>query len=151
MRVRSLCCSVLGLVLIACGGAKAPTAPPAAAAERDAGGAAVVLDAGAPAERPFAASAAEAMQLISGAIDKKGDTIGRCILEYRRRKDLAHERVEISVGIDQEGHLIGVMLTKGKSDDSLSSCVMDALKTAVFPRSHSGVITMKKSYEEVVR
>ena len=71
--------------------------------------------------------------------------------EYRFRKHLAHERVEISVGIDQEGRILGVTLPKGKSDDVLSACIQDALKAAPFPRSHSGVITVTQSFEELVQ
>lgn len=159
MRSRLVSCLVLVLVLVmACGGR--PTAQPASSPEKpepDAGAApvnagAAPADAGAPPpERPFAGSASEATQLISQAIDKKAEAIAKCVREFRYRKHVAHERVEISVGIDQEGRLLGVTLPKGKKDEALSSCAMGALRTAQFPRSHSGVITVTRTFEEIVQ
>lgn len=150
--VVSLSCLV-GSLVVACGAARTPdggAATPSSSAASDAG-APRVPEAGAKAERPFAGSAQEATQLISDIIDRKTDAIARCVKEYRQRKHLAHERVEISVGIDQEGNVLGVTLPKGKKDDQLAGCVMDVLRGASFPRSHAGVITMTKSYEEVVQ
>jgi hypothetical protein len=134
-------------------GASSPDAPSAA---KD-GGAATVdggASAAAPvasAGRPFAASAEEATQLIGAAIDKHAAEMGKCIADYRTRKNLPHQRVEVSVGIDQDGRLLGATLKKGKADPALSECMMKALAGAAFPRSHSGVITMTKSYEDIVQ
>jgi hypothetical protein len=40
--------------------------------------------------------------------------------------------------------------SKGSEDTELKTCVQDALKDGLFPRSHSGVITVTKTYEELV-
>ncbi len=148
--------------LVACGpaGAGAPGAAPGAASAKEGsdGGAATNARAGAygapapaPAPKPFAGSAAEATQLIGVAVDKNAAAVEKCISEYRARKNLPHERVTISMGIDQEGRLLGATLPKGKTDAPLSDCVQAALATAAFPRSHSGVISITKSFEELVQ
>lgn len=148
--MRSLVVSTL-VLLVACGGGQKPASEATAPEKKDADGGAAPADAGAPAEKPFAGSASEATQLISNVIDKKSDAIGKCVKEYRYRKHLAHERVDVSVGIDQDGHVLGATLPKGKKDDELSACVLGALKDAPFPRSHAGVITVTRSFEEVVQ
>jgi hypothetical protein len=153
VRVVVLVSSCLVVASAACGGSRpseVTTPKPADGVAAD-GGASADRDAGGPVEKPFAGSAMEATQLISAAIDKKTDAIAKCVKEYRQRKHLAHERVELSVGIDQEGNVLGVTLPKGKKDEQLSGCVMETLKASTFPRSHAGVITMTKSYEEVVQ
>jgi outer membrane biosynthesis protein TonB len=136
------------LVGLACGcrgsAERAPGAPTAATTDAAAPGTPA-------AEHPFAGSAAEATQLISGAVDRKSSSVQRCVGEYRKRKQLPRERVAISVGIDQEGHLIGVTLPKGQQDAELKACVQDALKDAPFPRSHSGVITITRTFEEIAQ
>jgi hypothetical protein len=152
--------SLASLLSSACGGAQATdaTAPgaPTAASAKDAseGGTAAPTaasaDAGPPA-KPFAGSAVEATQLIGAAVDKKTADVQKCVAEYRTRKKLPHERVTISMGIDQEGRLLGATLPKGKTDAALSECVQAALANAPFPRSHSGVISITKSYEEIVQ
>jgi hypothetical protein len=101
-------------------------------------------------ERPFAGSAADATSMISAVVDKKGAEIGFCVREFRTRKKLARERVSVSFGIDMEGTLLGVT-SKGKEDAELKQCVQDALKGALFPRSQAGVITVTKTYEEIVQ
>jgi hypothetical protein len=123
----------------ATGGGGAPS-PPASTAAPSA----------VPVERPFAGSVAEATSLISAAVDKKQDDIASCIREFRFRKHIAHERVAVSFGIDQEGRLLGVT-SKGKEDNELKRCVQNALVDAPFPRSHAGVITVTKTYEELVQ
>jgi len=151
-------------LLVDCGpagaGAGVPGAAPGAASAKEGsdGGAATNARAGAygapapaPAPKPFAGSAAEATQLIGVAVDKNADAVKKCVSEYRARKNLPHERVTISMGIDQEGRLLGATLPKGKTDAPLSDCVQAALATAAFPRSHSGVISITKSFEELVQ
>ena len=136
----------------ACGGPKATdtsaSAPGAASAKQADGGAAAAPP---PEQHPFAGSAAEATQLIGAAVDKKSSSVEKCVADYRTRKNLPHERVTISMGIDQEGRLLGATLPKGKSDTPLSECTQKALLDAPFPRSHSGVISITKSYEEIVQ
>lgn len=108
-------------------------------------------EAGKKAEKPFAGSTAEATQLVSAAMDKSRDAIANCVSAYRKRKNLAHARVEVQVGIDQEGNLLGATLAKGGQDEELSTCVTRALVNAPFPRSHSGVISFTKVYEEILQ
>jgi hypothetical protein len=117
----------------------------------DGGGpsASTTSDAGAKDDRPFAGSTAEATSLISTVVDNKHSEIAICVRAYRARKKLQHDRVTVSFGIDQEGRLLGVT-AKGKEDAELKSCLVDAMKSALFPRSHSGVITVTKTYEELV-
>jgi hypothetical protein len=116
----------------------------------DAGAAAASGDGGSGDERQFAGSTAEATALISAVVDKKGSQIGVCVRDFRLRKKLARERVSVSFGIDMEGKLLGVT-SKGKEDNELKTCVQDALKGAPFPRSHAGVITVTKTYEELLQ
>lgn len=138
-----------------CGAAKttdAAAGSPVGGSAADAtdGGAAPAADA-APAPRPFAGSGTEATQLIGAAVDKKSSEMEKCVAEYRMRKNLPRERVSVSLGIDQEGRLLGATLPKGKTDATLSQCVQKALADAPFPRSHTGVISITKSYEEIVQ
>ena len=132
--------------LVACGGNEAPAATPAGAASAaaDAG-----ADAGPASAPPFAGSVAEATTMISNVVDERRGAIQACVREFRARKKLAQERVSVSFGIDQEGKLLGVT-SKGKEDPELKSCVQAAVRGAPFPRSHAGVITITKTYEELV-
>ena len=144
------------LLSLACGGgapAPEPSIPGAAAGKSASGGphdagAAAKVDAS-PAAKPFAGSPSEATQLIGDAIDRNAPEMKKCVTEYRTRKKLPHERVEISVGIDQEGRLLGATLKGGKQDAPFSDCVQRVLTNAPFPRSHAGVIQVTKSYEEI--
>lgn len=139
------------LASVACGGGRSPeAADPTKAQAGEAPEPAERTEAVAPAERPFAASTAEASSLISEAVDKHQDAVVACVSAFRVRKKLAHERVTISFGIDMEGSLLGVT-SKGAEDVELTSCVHDALRDALFPRSHAGVITVTKTYEEILQ
>jgi hypothetical protein len=101
-------------------------------------------------ERPFAGSTADATSIISEVVDKKHHEISACLREFRTRKKMpAKDRVAVSFGIDQDGRLLGVT-AKGKEDAELKSCVQEAFRNAPFPRSHSGVITVTKTYEELL-
>ena len=140
------------------GGAKGAATPKAATTDASAPGDAAAPPAsdtdagsGATGGRPFAGSAAEATQLITEAVEKKQDELARCVKEYRFRTHLAHAKISVNIGIDQEGRLIGVTLPKRKEDKELSACVKTALRDAVFPASHAGVITITRSFEEMVQ
>lgn len=111
------------------------------------------VDAGvdAASDRPFAGSAAEATHLITDAVDKRQDEIAKCVQQYRFRTHLAHAKVSVNIGIDQEGRLIGVTLPKNKEDKELTACVQKELKDAKFPRSHAGVITITRTFQEMVQ
>lgn len=156
MEVERVVIGILVCGAVACSGgaqkdASAPKADPATA---DAGaGATSIADAGTSADggKPFAGSASEATQLITDAIDKKQGAVAKCVQEYRFRTHLAHEKVSVNIGIDQEGRLIGVTLPKGKQDKELAECVQRELRDAPFPRSHAGVITITRTFEEMVK
>jgi hypothetical protein len=149
MRPRSVFVAA-AIALSACGVDKAggSASPVAAAPKSDDAGAQA---AAAPPKHPFAGSAAEAAQLIGDAIDKKSPDVQKCVAEYRTRKKLPHERVTISMGVGQDGRLLGATLPKGQTDAVLSDCVQKALADAPFPSSHSGVISITKSYEEIIQ
>ncbi len=162
---------------VACGGAKNP--PPAnATGSADGGGVAsnqpntapdiavsadaginavasnAAADAGAaapPDAHPFAKDAADAESMIDDAIETRHAEVEKCAGEARKRMGDPHGKVSLLVGIDQEGTVIGVKVPKGeKKDEKLLVCVRAALKGAPFPRSHNGIITIKKTYEETL-
>jgi hypothetical protein len=75
--------------------------------------------------------------------------LSACVEDARTRRKNAHEKIVVEIGIDQEGHMLGVKLPKGeKNDKALVDCVLGALRAAPFPRSHSGVITVRKTFED---
>ena len=105
----------------------------------------------APPAHPFAKTAAEATGLIDDAITSRTKWLTKCVEELRARKKDPHAKVVVEIGIDQEGSLLGVETPKGQTEDkTLNQCVQTALKGAPFPRSHAGVITVKKSFEDAV-
>ena len=123
MKRGSLLVLLVVVLVTACGGGPAPEDPTrvatadavdAGAASDDGGSTRGAAPAAAPAARPFASSPAEAMTLINEVIDKRATDVQKCVKEYRTRKNLPHERVEIAVGIDQEGRLRGATLKKGE-------------------------------------
>jgi hypothetical protein len=112
----------------------------------DAGAAAAPPDA-----HPFAKDAADAESMIDDAIESRHSGVEKCAAEARVRMGDPHGKVSLLVGIDQEGTVIGVKVPKGeKKDQKLLVCVRAALKGAPFPRSHNGIITIKKTYEETL-
>jgi hypothetical protein len=123
---------------------------PATAKSSSADGGSSAADGGDGDGRQFAGSAAEATSMISDAVDKKSKDMQACVREFRARKKIERARVMLSIGIDQEGKVLGVT-TKGKEDAELKACVQTALKDASFPRSHAGVITLTKTYEEILQ
>ena len=139
------------------------TATPTAAdsANGDAGAAAIAstanssVDAGVPAApdaHPFAKDAIAAESMIDDAIESRHSGVEKCANEARTRAGDPHAKVSLLIGIDQEGVVIGIKTPKGeKKDEKLLTCVRAALKDAPFPRSHSGVITIKKTYEETLK
>jgi hypothetical protein len=159
--VGALLVAVGSAAALGCGGGEHTANPPTAATTATSarggapgeGGAAGAAGeggaAGAADERPFAGSTAEATTMISNAVDQRRAAIATCVREFRARKKIAQERVAVSFGIDQEGRLLGVT-SKGKEDRELKDCVQEAVRGAPFPRSHAGVITITKSYEELV-
>ena len=90
----------------------------------------------APPEHPFAKNAVEATSLIDDAINSRADGLGKCVDAARARRKSAHEKLVVEVGIDEEGHMLGVQLpNKEKKDKELVDCVLAALRGAPFPKS----------------
>ncbi len=146
---------------MACGPSTTPTNPSAAgpdaaapaattAASADGGASASAGDGGTAGDRGFAGSIGEATQMINELVDKRRDELKKCIADFRKRKNLPREKVSIGLGIDQEGRLLGVT-HKNKKDEQLTSCASEALKGLPFPKSHAGVITVSRTYEEIVQ
>jgi hypothetical protein len=156
---------LLGLATGACGGPPKVEAPsgsspsssggPAVASvdTPDAGAAhaarnAAPVEAAAP-ERPFASTPAEATSFIDAAIDAKAADLVRCVEAARARRKNPHQKISVEVGIDEQGHLMGVKAPPaGPKDPDFYACVQTALTGANFPTSHAGIITVTKSFEE---
>jgi hypothetical protein len=103
----------------------------------------------APQAHPFAKNAEEATSLIDDAINAKAVGLTACVDAARARRKDKHARIVVTVGIDEDGHMIGVELPKGeKKDKALTDCLLDALRDAPFPKSHAGVITVKRTFED---
>ncbi len=99
--------------------------------------------------KPFANNAAEATSLINDAVDAQANGLGRCVETARARSRKMHGKISVEIGIDQEGKLIGVKTPKGQKEDrGFNDCVRGALTGANFPRSHAGVITLRRSFED---
>jgi len=134
------------LVAAACAGATpAPDATPRSSA--DAG----PVEAAAPVERPFASTPLEAQTMIQAQIEARSKALWRCVEELRKKVGDPHRAVTVNIGIDQEGHLIGVAapdVKHGDLDPALKTCMTDVLRGAMFPRSHTGVITVKQVFQD---
>jgi hypothetical protein len=123
-----------------------PSDPAAGAAESDAGAGAATTP---PPEHPFANNAAEATSLIDDAVSSRSNELSACVEAARARRNAPHVKIVVEVGIDQEGHMLGVKLPKGeKPDKPFVDCVLAGLRGAPFPRSHAGVITVRKTFED---
>jgi hypothetical protein len=126
----------------AAGGGVASAAPPGAASDSAAA-------APPPPAHPFAKNAVEATSLIDDALNSRANELGQCVDAARARRKSAHAKLVIEIGIDEEGHLLGVQLPKGeKPDKGFVDCVLAGLRGAPFPKSHAGVITLRKTFED---
>jgi hypothetical protein len=131
-------------------------APSVAAASAAASPSGAPTTAGAPAPapppppaHPFANNASEATSLIDDAITSRVNELTQCVEDARARRKSPHAKLVVEVGIDEEGHMLGVKLPKGeKADRTFTDCVLAALHGAPFPKSHSGVITVRKTFED---
>lgn len=140
---------VLGLpvvVAIAAGacGSPPPAAPPTPSA-------APAASSSAPAPRPMASSAVQAQTLIQDQIDANTKALGKCVEDYRTGVGDPHRPVIVDIGIDQEGRLLGVVTVKPKpqeTDTKLKDCMWASLHGLPFPRSHSGVITIRQTFTD---
>jgi hypothetical protein len=102
-----------------------------------------------PPPRPFASNSLEATSMINDAVDAQSTPLTKCIEAARARHKNLHGKISVEIGIDQEGTLIGVKTPKGQTHDAtMNDCVRDALMGANFPRSHAGVITLKRTFED---
>jgi hypothetical protein len=100
-------------------------------------------------ERPFAKTPLEAQTLIQQDIDARRKALWKCVEDLRKKVGDPHLTVTVDIGIDQEGHLIGVADTKhGGIDPALQTCMTDILRLAPFPRSHTGVITVHQVFQD---
>jgi hypothetical protein len=149
--IRSGAYVVLSLSM-ACGASRArlDEATPADRAGSDAGIAGT--DAAAPAvERPFASTPLEAQRMIQEQIDSRSSALWKCVEAYRTTSADAHKAIVVDVGIDQEGHLLGIAAANPKAGvlaPSLRDCLMGALRAAQFPRSHAGVIAVRQTFQD---
>ena len=102
-----------------------------------------------PPAHPFATTADQATSLIDDAITSRSNELAECVESARTRRKSPHAKLVIEVGMDEEGHLLGVKLPKGeKHDQPFVDCVLAALHGAPFPKSHAGVITVRKTFED---
>jgi hypothetical protein len=126
------------------GGAEAPGTNVADASSAGDGGAQPVV-------RPFASTPLEAQSLIQEQIDAHMKTLWKCVGDYRTKKGDPHKAVLVDIGIDQEGTLLGVMSPNPKVglDPALRDCIQGTLHGLPFPRSHSGVITVRQTFTDV--
>jgi hypothetical protein len=148
---RFLAASLALFLVPACGGSRSAP-PPIATTPAPSASAPAPVDAGVDAAvaHPFAKTGAEASELIDKAVDSRHDALKKCIDEARARRNDPHAKMVLELGIDQEGVLIGVKAPKGAlADQALFTCAKDALRDAPFPRSHAGVVTVRKTFEDV--
>jgi hypothetical protein len=104
-------------------------------------------------ERPFAKTALEAQSLIQALIDAHIKPLWKCVEQLRAAKGDPHKAVTVDIGIDQEGNLLGVTTVNAKQgglDPTTRDCMFGALHGLPFPRSHSGVITVRQSFTDEV-
>jgi len=102
-----------------------------------------------PPEHPFAATPADATNLIDTAVDARVGELARCVEAARIKRKNPHKKISVKIGIDEQGHLMGVEAPPGEpKDPDLYVCVQGALTGANFPTSHAGIITVTRSFEE---
>jgi hypothetical protein len=144
IRAGSVAVLLVGMACVGSNQAAQTPGPPAGASD---GG---VADADVQVERPFAHSAVEAQGIIQELIDGRMKTLWKCVDAYRTARGDPHKAVIVDVGIDQEGHLLGVTTpnTKQDLDPTLKQCLWDGLHNLPFPRSHAGVITVRQSFTD---
>jgi hypothetical protein len=136
---------------LACGAPTAGTVVPSHASSTDAASPPLVAaEAPPPPEQhPFAATATEATTLIDAAVDARASSLIPCIVAARAHRKNPHEKIQIEIGLDEEGHLLGVKAPRGApSDPDLFACAQNALMGANFPNSHAGIITVTKTFED---
>lgn len=135
-------------ILAGCGGSQAKVDPPHAPADAATPAPGPVAPPAA-SERPFAKTPLEAQTMIQHEIDAQREKLWKCVEDYRAKVGDPHLAVTVDIGIDQEGHLIGVADTKhGSIDSVLQACLTGHLRVAPFPRSHTGVITVKQVFQD---
>ena len=142
--------SVALACIASCAGAQSSStaaAPASGSTPGDAG----VAAADAKAERPFAKTAVEAQTLIQEQIDAHIKPLWKCVEQLRAAKADPHKAVAVDIGIDQEGSLLGVTAANAKQGDldpTTRDCMFAALHGLPFPRSHSGVITVRQTFTD---
>ncbi len=87
--------------------------------------------------------------MIDDAITSRANELADCVEAARTRRKSPHAKLVIEVGIDEEGHMLGITLPKGEKPDKVfTECVLTSLRGAAFPKSHAGVITVRKTFED---
>jgi hypothetical protein len=102
-------------------------------------------------ERPFASTPLEAQRMIQEQIEARTSALWKCVEGYRTTSGDPHKAIVVEVGIDQEGHLLGVAAANPKAGvlaPSLRDCIVGVLRDARFPRSHAGVIAVKQTFQD---
>ncbi len=152
IRAGSIAVASMALACTSCAGAQSSsTAAAPAAGGGGATGDAGVAAADAKAERPFAKTAVEAQTLIQEQIDAHIKPLWKCVEQLRAAKADPHKAVAVDIGIDQEGSLLGVTAAntkQGELDPTTRDCMFTALHGLPFPRSHSGVITVRQTFTD---
>jgi hypothetical protein len=126
-----------------------PTPPPSAVA--DAGPPDAAPPPPPPKERPFAHSPTEATGIIQHEIDARMPALWDCVQAYRKANRDAHQTIVVSLGIDEDGNLLGVASGDPKHGDvppPVRKCILRALHDAAFPRSHAGIISVRQTFQD---
>jgi outer membrane biosynthesis protein TonB len=146
-------CVALTVMLGACGSTNKSAGAPSAASSAAGGASAAASASAAPEEedkpmpKPFAKNSAEATSMMDDAVEKKRKRINKCVDAYRKRRNEPMAKLVVKIGVDQEGTLIGVTGKPTETDPEALDCIRTALKFAPFPKSHSGVIEITKTFE----
>jgi hypothetical protein len=145
-----VCVALLGTA--ACAGSKAQVDQPTSGVDAGAASSpsASAQDAGPPL-KPFANTALEAQSMIQSQIDTRMKLLWKCVDAWRSKQPDPHKAFAVDIGIDQEGTLLGVTTTnlkQGELEPSLRDCLMAGLRGLNFPRSHSGVITVRQTFQD---
>jgi hypothetical protein len=109
-------------------------------------------EAAAPVAHPFASTPMQAQSLIQEQIDDHIKSLWKCVTDFRTKKGDPHKAVVVDIGIDQEGHLLGVTTSnpkQGDLDPVMQDCMMKALHGLPFPSSHAGIITVRQTFTDV--
>ena len=87
--------------------------------------------------------------MIDEALEEHRPKVGACVTAARGRSATPDATLAVDITIDQTGKLIGVNAPKGtKGDPLLNTCIREAIAGARFPKSNTGLITIKRTFEK---